>query len=122
MNFIERTVTVTAPEPIAATSTPAAAISRAVFEPRLFGVANRAGEGVDGAMCQLGDQHQAGTEDDKAPAALVDSQERGGDHDQGSAVAVCEEAGVTPDCRLETAPAGGQLAPRVAPIGLGSGF
>ena len=41
----------------------------------------------------------------EAPAPLVDSQQRGGDGDQGAAVAVGEEAGIAPDGGLEPAPA-----------------
>ena len=118
-NFQESTITVTAPEPTAATRTPPAAISLAVFKPRLLGIADRAGQGVDGAMGQFGDQDQGGTDHDQAPSALIDAQERGRDHDQRAAIAVGEEARVAADRRLDPAPARRHLAARVAPASLG---
>ena len=118
-NFQESTITVTAPEPTAATRTPPAAISRAVFEPRLLGIADRAGQRVDGAMGQLGDQDQGGPDHEQAPAPLIDAQERGRDHDQRAAIAVGEEARVAADRRLDPPPARRHLAACVAPVGLG---
>ena len=71
------------------------------LEPRLLGIADRAGQGVDGAVGQLGDQDQAGADHEQAPAPLIDAQQRGRDHDQRAAIAVGEEARVAADRRLD---------------------
>ena len=62
----------TAPEPKAATRTPAAAISRAVLRRGSSGSPMARARVSTALMRQLGDQDQAGAEHEQAPAPLVD--------------------------------------------------
>ena len=110
----------TVPEANAETTTPARAISRAIRRRVSSGSPMARAEGVDGAMGQLGEEDEAGGDDQQAPAPEVDAQECGGHHDQDAAIGVCEEAGVAADRVLETAQSGGELLLRRPPAGPGS--
>jgi hypothetical protein len=73
---------VTAPEPTAATRTPTAAISRAVFNRGSSGSPIARARVLTALRGQLGDQDQGGTDHDQAPTTLIDAQERR--RDQGT--------------------------------------
>ncbi len=117
INFHDRTIAVIAPEPTAATRTPAVAISRGL-EGRVFGIADCSGQRVDRATAHFGDQDQAGGDDQEAPAPLVDPKKSPGDRDQGSSVTMGEEARIASDCQLQAPPASRELAASVAEVGM----
>ena len=113
-NFQESTITVTAAGADGGDQHAGGGDLAGRLQPRLLGIADRAGQGVDGAVRQLGDQDQAGPDHQQAPSPLVDAQQRRRDDDQRAAIEVGEEARVAADRRLDSAPARRQLAPDVA--------
>ena len=89
------------------------AISRATFRPGSLGVAQGPGQGVDGAMGQLGDQDQRGRDQQQAPADRPDAQQGGGQGDEQAAIGVGEEAGIAADGVLQPAQPGGDFSRKV---------
>ena len=88
------------------------------LEAGLLGVADGPGQGVDGAVGQLGDEDdEARPEGQEAPAERADAQEGGGQGDQDDPVGVGEEAGVAADGVLQAAQAGGELLAEPAAAG-----
>ena len=77
-------------------------------------VAQRAGEGVDGAVSKLGDQDQAGGQDQEAPTRRPDAQKRGRQGDQQAAIGVREEARIASEGMLQAVQSGGELRPGIA--------
>src|SRR5262249_9969233 len=83
---------------------------------RLRRLVQAAEERLDGAVEQLGGQHQADAAEDDAPLKQVAEEDRRGDQDQGGEEEVDRETGVAADAELQSAEGGPELvAPGPAP-------